>query len=164
MAYLLVKTGQLTLGAENDIIEALGIGSCVVVCLYDDSKRIGGMAHLVLPKAPLAETLSSDVINTDVETIPEAQFVDTGIVKLLQQLEIHGSTPTELTAKIVGGSDMFANLHFGKESLGTLNVRAAEKDLAELGIKVSAQDVGGNFGRSVKFFLNDGTLEVRKKI
>ncbi len=47
--------------------------------------------------------------------------------------------------------------------LGEKNKEAAEKILAVSGIPIRSMDVGGNLGRSIKFTINSGEIQVRVK-
>src|SRR4051812_49955421 len=54
---LYVEPGQLLACTEPRRLRTI-LGSCVSVCLYDPSLRIGGMNHFMLPRAPQADVLS----------------------------------------------------------------------------------------------------------
>ena len=44
-----VNTGQVKAAVGKGILRSVGIGSCVVVAAYNLSRKIGGMAHIMLP-------------------------------------------------------------------------------------------------------------------
>lgn len=46
-------------------------------------------------------------------------------------------------------------------SVGDKNVEAVKKELARLNIRIVAEDVGGNFGRTLEFDSASGRLIVR---
>ncbi|MFJ7309051.1 hypothetical protein [Peribacillus frigoritolerans] len=45
--------------------------------------------------------------------------------------------------------------------IGPRNVEAVRKGLSDLRIRIVAQDVGGNSGRTIEFNLNDCLLNIR---
>lgn len=165
MSSVIVNTGELFVGQSPAVIESLGIGSCVVVCLYDKSKKTGGLAHIMLPKDDGKDNLSSLVIDgqTQFEPLQPAKYADTGLDQLISKLLNLGSSFSGLTAKIVGGAEMFTIHKNQPETIGSQNVTAVKQKLRETDIKIIFDDTDGNVGRSVKFFLETGVMEIRKK-
>ncbi len=132
-----------------DILVAYGLGSCVGVGLYDPGVRTAGLLHAVLPER----------VNT-AERSPK--YVDTGIVELVRQMEIQGCTRERLTVRLAGGAHMLTTNRFRQAlNIGERNVAAALVTLEKLGLQVSAQDVGGNLGRTVRLYVATGRLTVR---
>lgn len=152
----LIKTGQIEIGNENDVLESLGVGSCVVICLYDRKNRVGGLAHIMLPaKNPkLAGENGS----------PPAEFAEAGIENLIKQLKENGADIQNLEAKLFGGSEMFGKLREEPVSLGAMNLAAVKEELEKRNISISAQDIGGNSGRSIRFYVNNGDVEIKKRL
>ncbi|MBN1162447.1 chemotaxis protein CheD [Patescibacteria group bacterium] len=153
-----VRTGQIEVAKDDEILEALGIGSCVIVCLYDRSKKLGGMAHIMLPEKSLLPE------NRRHQVSAPAEFVDDGINNLIKLLQKHGGELDSFEVKLFGGAEMFGNIRPAPESLGTINLNAVKKIIEDLGLEVVSEDVGGNTGRSLKFFLSSGDVEVRKRL
>lgn len=75
-----------------------------------------------------------------------------------------GASRERLEAKIVGGANMFKVFDKNPNSIGIHNAETAQKKLEKEGIKVVANDTGGNIGRSVAFELETGLVEVKTKI
>ena len=67
-----IRMGEMTVGKDGALLRTL-VGSCVGLALHDRRQRIGGLAHIVLPRAAGA-------------TDHPAKFVDTAIPALLAQL------------------------------------------------------------------------------
>jgi chemotaxis protein CheD len=151
---LIVNTGQICVAHENEVLEALGVGSCVIVCLYDKEKHLGGMAHVMLPV-----DYDDDDINSPAEIAAE------GIQNLLVELRNLGAKDSTMEAKLAGGAEMFKKLSTNEvPSVGSLNVAAVTEALNFHGIPIVSADTGGTAGRSVRFYVSSGALEVRKKI
>jgi len=145
-----VKVADFAVSKGDGVISTIGLGSCVAIAIYDKQTRVGGMAHVLLP----SEGLSRDKDN-------RAKFPGTAVPLLLEEMKKLGARGP-FTAKIVGGSSMFgALLPSGGINMGERNVLSSRQALSEAGIPLAAQDVGGDYGRSVYFHLDDGRLLVR---
>jgi len=145
-----VKVADFAVSKGEGVISTIGLGSCVAIAIYDKQTRVGGMAHVLLP----SEGLSRDKDN-------RAKFPGTAVPLLLEEMKKLGARGP-FTAKIVGGSSMFgALLPSGGINMGERNVLSSRQALSEAGIPLAAQDVGGDYGRSVYFHLDDGRLLVR---
>lgn len=128
-----------------------GLGSCVGICLYDPLAKISGLAHIMLPNSRQAKNANN-----------LAKFADTAVKVLIAELLKERAIKKRLIAKIAGGAQMF-NLPGASDfmRIGQRNVEASKKALKEAGIPLIAEDVGGNYGRSIEFCSVEGTLLVR---
>jgi chemotaxis protein CheD len=129
----------------------LGLGSCVAIMLYDKDAKVGGMAHVLLPSRSLARDASNP-----------AKFPETAVPLLLQRMTQLGADPRRIVAKLAGGASMFAALMTpGTIQMGERNVVASRNALRDAAVPVMAEAVGGAQGRSVRFHLADGSVEIR---
>lgn len=131
------------------LLAAYGIGSCLVVTLYDQKSKIGGMAHIMLPES---RNMSQEGINV-------RKFADTSVKDLYLQMLMLGCDRYGLVAKMFGGSQMFPPVE-GVVSIGKKNVAVALKELDKLKICVAASDTGGSKGRSIIFDLDNGIVNL----
>ena len=73
-----------------------------------------------------------------------------------------GATKARLVAKIAGGAQMFS---FSNATdimrVGTRNAEVCKQVLRRNGIKVVAEDTGGNYGRTVSIDLATGVYKVK---
>lgn len=130
-------------------IRTSGLGSCVGVVLYDETKKIAGLLHIMLPDSSLGR---SNQLNA-------AKFADTGVYALMEMLKVEGGRPMALKAKIAGGSQMF---QFGSsDTIGPRNVEAVKQQLKRLSIPIIAEDTGGSSGRTIEFDPESAILNVR---
>ncbi|HIP16985.1 MAG TPA: chemotaxis protein CheD [Methanothermococcus okinawensis] len=143
-----VKIGGLEAAKSPEVLETL-LGSCVALMLYDRGKRIGGMAHIMLPYTD----------NTKIRT--PGKYANTAVPALITKLTILGARPNKLIAKIAGGSAMFK----GSETMniGKKNIESTKKELSKYNIRVVKEDTGGEGSRTVKFYLKDGKVEIFHK-
>ena len=129
----------------------LGLGSCVAIMLYDRDAKVGGMAHVLLPSRSLARDASNP-----------AKFPETAVPLLLQRMTRLGAEPRRIVAKLAGGASMFAALMTpGTIQMGERNIVASRNALRDADVSVTAEAVGGAQGRSVRFHLADGSVEIR---
>ncbi len=143
-----VGVAQVRMGKEPAILRTI-LGSCVGICIYDRIKKVGGLAHILLPN------------DTSKGANPE-KYADTAVPLLVQQLIKEGAKKEFMSAKIAGGASMFkfdANVTLGQ--IGDRNVEEVKKALQELQIPLLQEDTGGNAGRVIDFFLEDGHLKVK---
>ncbi|HHV97751.1 MAG TPA: chemotaxis protein CheD [Clostridiaceae bacterium] len=149
-----VNIGMAELKALNHpgILITLGLGSCVGVALYDRKTKVIGLAHIMLPSSANVKKIDN-----------EAKFADTAIVKLLNDMYKLGASKENIVAKLAGGAQMFTlNNNSDIIRIGERNIQAAKEKLAELGIDVVAEDTGGNFGRTIEFYSDDGSLKIKR--
>ena len=149
----MIKIGmaELDVCLPPDAITTLGLGSCVGVVLYDPTKKICGMVHVMLPD-------STKIKNN--ENI--AKFADTGREELLRRVVALGANRKNIVAKIAGGAQMFA---FKSDNdmlrVGDRNVEATKGKLKQLNIPLLAEDTGKNSGRTIEFYPETGELLVK---
>jgi chemotaxis protein CheD len=145
-----IGMGEGVVASGSCVVSSLGIGSCVVVTLYDAERKAGGFAHVMLPDSLGAHRLRGAF-----------QCADTAIATLLAGLRERGSRPADLVAKIAGGARMFSAYENGSPGIGRRNIRSVRNVLARIGIPLAGWDVAGHHGRSVAFYLATGRLVVR---
>ena len=145
----MVGIGQLAVCHSPEQLSCLGLGSCVAVILYDPHTRVGGIVHVLLPKAPQ---------KVDVEE----KYADTGTRKLVRQMTVNGAAKERIVAKLVGGAQMFKNLNVQFANIGRFNVLETRKTLRESSIRIVAEDVEGDRGRSAILDSATGHVTVKK--
>lgn len=158
-----INVGELAAGVKELSIRTSGIGSCMVVCLYDEKTKTGGMIHSMLPTRSQNGQIKREFMVSE-ETPSPAKYLDEGIDRLLAEVERLGGRRERLVAKLVGGSRMFKFMHDEKTSIGTKNIEMAQAKLAELGILIEGEDTGGTIGRMAEFNLENGLLDISIKI
>ncbi len=144
-----VGMAEAKIALEGDSLRTLGLGSCVGVALYDPMKKIGGLAHVMLP---------SSGGNTQLP----AKYADTAIPYLIEMMVNAGSMPRNMVAKLAGGAQMFATTSATDiVRVGPRNVEAVRYWLDLIRIPVIAEEVGGNIGRTVELFTDTGNYSIR---
>jgi len=139
--------------APNDVLVAYGIGSCVAVCLYDPTARVGGVLHALLPTVPGENSRNNG---------NPAKFVDQGMPLLVEALLKLGARRSRLIAYLCGGARVLSALDLDDFlNIGERNVLAAESALQSERIRVRARATGGRIGRTVRLYVADGRVTVK---
>ena len=147
---LIVRVADLKVGEEDDILVTVGLGSCIAIILYDALARIGGLAHVLLPSPALSHR----------EANP-AKCPQTAVPLLLEQMAGRGASPRRITGRIAGGASMFAALAApGTVQMGERNVVATRNTLMVHSIPLVTEDVGADYGRTVRFRVADGRVDI----
>lgn len=146
-----VGLGKIVIAHPPTVLTAIGIGSCVIVCMYDLIAETAGMAHIMLP----------DSEGQKFDATRPAKFAKMGVQKLFIELIRCDAKPSHIVAKIVGGAQIF----YFKQALaiGRNNINAVREALKSMGVPIVASDVGGNMGRSVWFYPETGKVIVKTK-
>lgn len=150
---LKVGMADLKVCTAPDALTTLGLGSCIGACIYDPVTKVAGMVHYMLPDSTRIKS------NQNV-----AKFGDTGIKELVEQMEKLGAKRSRMVAKIAGGAKMFAltaSANLPGLNVGDNNIESAKLNLGALGIKIIAEDVGLNYGRTIEFYSEDGSLLIK---
>lgn len=143
-----VEMGSFMVAPSPIILESKGIGSCVAVCLYEKNDKIGGMVRIMAPKGG----------GKDINPI---RFANRGISNLLEGMFLLGCEKRHITAKIFGGASLFPNLA-EIDALGRENIKVVKKKLRVLKIRIMAEDLGGNKGKSIYFDTRDGSVMIKQ--
>jgi chemotaxis protein CheD len=124
------------------------LGSCVAVCLWDPLRCVGGVSHYQLP-AWVGSGQSSP------------KFGNVAVAQLIAQVLDLGAAKQNLQAKIFGGACVIEAFRRIDGHLGSMNVKVALRMLANAGIALVAEDVGGQRGRKLVFHTDDGAAWVK---
>jgi len=146
-----VGMGEIAVSASaHAVLTCIGLGSCIAVCAFDRIAKIGGMIHIVLPQH------HSD------NPAEFSKYADTGVPLMLAKVIQNGGNKDRLIVKIAGGAQMTVSPGV-KDTFktGEKNLVSILAVLEKLGIGLSAADVGGNLGRTVKMHIATGTVTVK---
>jgi len=146
-----VGIGEYKVAANPGRLVTLGLGSCVGIGLWDPVSKMGGLLHIMLPNSKEFTKLNK----------PE-KYADLGIPMMYKELLKMGAGRYRLTAKLVGGAQMFAGLNKNQLfNIGERNVQASKVLLKELNISITAEDVGGSRGRTMYLDVCNGQVLIK---
>ena len=152
MGSVVIGISDMNVVKSGDSIITYALGSCVGIALYDKTRRIAGLAHVLMPS-------SKDVRDGNINVM---KYVDTAIPELVRRMERAGSLAQTLTAKLAGGAQMFSMSGASTQfNIGERNVAMAKEALQKLRIPIMAQDVGSNYGRTVEIFADTGVYRIK---
>ncbi|TAN59464.1 chemotaxis protein CheD [bacterium] len=145
-----VRMGEMRGGESPYRLVTRALGSCLGITLYNPLKKLGAMAHPMLPDIERARTNANP-----------SRYVNYTIRKMVEDLEKAGSAKSRLVAKLFGGARMFAFISADSLlNVGEKNIAMAREVFNELNIRIAAEEVGGTFGRTIELNLESGKVVV----
>jgi chemotaxis protein CheD len=131
-----VRMGEFAVSSTaGEELVAIGLGSCIGLALVDREAGVAGLSHVVLPES-------------QGKPGPPAKFADLAIPDLIGRLVEAGAVRRRLQAVMIGGARMFtvgASL-----DIGARNSEAVREALGKEKIKIHAEEIGGNRGRTAR--------------
>jgi chemotaxis protein CheD len=144
-----VGMGELVISADPEAaLLCMGLGSCIAVCLYAPRRRVGALAHVVLPTAPAGSTGQT------------ARYADQAIPLLVNELRGRGVALRGVQAVLCGGAAIFPPSQNSMD-IGARNLQAITTELARVGLPVAATAVGGTVSRTITLHVATGLVHIR---
>jgi chemotaxis protein CheD len=143
----LIRVDENEFRASRNVDDALvsyGVGSAMVVALYDPATQVGGLLRFTEPDS-----------RADVQRSRQtpARYADSGIAALLDEVSRLGAAKSQLSVRIAGGSDAPGA---GSNASGKRNYLAIRKNLWKLGVFVQSEAAGGTAERNVRLEIKSG--------
>jgi chemotaxis protein CheD len=135
--------GEHVISDDPGAVISTLLGSCVAVCLWDQTARVGGMNHFLLPDVTVGGQPSS-----------VGAFAMEGLINDLLKA---GASRAGLRAKVFGGAAVVKGL----SDIGSKNAAFAEKYLRLERIPCDAASTGGDQARQVHFAPVSGLVRQR---
>lgn len=146
-----VGIADLNIAYSPDTLITVGLGSCVGIAIYDANKKIGGLAHIMLPDSTQFNKITNEI-----------KFADLAIPILIKNMIAKGASKRNMKAKIAGGASMF---NFSDKSMimdiGNRNSVAVKRVLKELSIPIISEEIGGKKGRTMIFNTSNGIVSIK---
>jgi len=147
-----VGIGQLEVTNERStVLVAYGLGSCVAVTAFDPMARVAGMVHVLLPCSEGRAASASE----------PGRYADTGIDELLRRMSELGALRSRLVLKAAGGASVLGAANGEKFKIGERNAEAIRERLRHHGLRLAAEDFGGESGRTMELHSATGRTFVR---
>jgi len=149
---VLVGMAEIHVLKGQGVFSCLGLGSCIGLAGYDPVNKVGGMVHVMLPE-----------VFPDRPNDKPGKFADSGVPLLLSMLEKAGAVKSRMKWAMGGGAQVFkfGDATVNRLDIGNRNTIAVLAQVQKLGLKVIAQDTGGNNGRTITFDVETGLVRVR---
>lgn len=136
--------------SEEAIVISTLLGSCIAVCLYDESRRVGGMNHFMLPNG------GGDGLGPDA-----SRFGVHAMDRLIGAMVRLGVDRRRLVAKVFGGAHVLG-IRQPTTDIPKQNIAFVREFFASDGIPLLNEDLGGHQPRDVRFYTATGQVFVRK--
>jgi len=138
-----VNTGEVKVAMGKAGLLTIAIGSCVVVAALDSKKKVGAMAHVMLPgKAP--------------RRFPEkTKYAFDAIEKLLNLMLEAGSNVDDIKVCLVGAGNV---LEKENDTICDANIESVTGILKEKNLPVKASVLGGTERKGVVLDTEAGSI------
>ncbi|MEQ8660015.1 MAG: chemoreceptor glutamine deamidase CheD [Gammaproteobacteria bacterium] len=147
-----ILPGEFYATSEDEYIVTT-LGSCVSACLWHPDSGIGGMNHFMLPDGGASRAAGALIDDAS----EGARYGSFAMEHLINAILATGLRREDLVAKIVGGGHVLPIV----TDIGASNIAFVRAYLAKEGIVIVGENVGGNFGRQVRFHPATGRAQVR---
>lgn len=138
-----VNTGKVGVAGTRVILRAIAIGSCIVVAAYDSTRKVGAMAHIMLPgRAPK-------------KTSEKTKYAGDAIDEMIKGITEKGSKESDLQICLVGGGNV---LKKKDDTIGQDNIESTTELLQEKHIPIRATVLGGTERKGVSLDVENGTV------
>lgn len=133
---------------EGELI-TYALGSCIGIAFYDPMIKLGALLHIMLPEKNMAD---SNVF----------KYADSGVKETLRKLQAFGAMKGRLVCKIAGGAKMFEMKGpGGLGNIGERNAQNVKRALMAEGLRVSSEDTGANYARTMSLDVATGKVSIR---
>ena len=140
-----VQTGEVKSGIGEIVLSTKAIGSCVVVIAYDATKKVGAMAHIMLPES--APPDKDDGLKT--------RYAANAISEMLEQMRQLGSRKKDTKVALVGGGNV---LKRKDDTICNENIKSTLQLLKETDLKIIGKVLGGAHRRSASLDIEQGII------
>lgn len=141
---ILVQSGEVKFTNKNIILSSSGIGSCIIVIFYDIKKRMGALAHIMLPgSAPKKNSTQ------------KAKYAGNAIKKSLTGMFKYDADINNIIACVLGGANV---LEKKNDEICRANISSVLNYLKMEGINIKRKSLGGVKRRTVWFDVGKGEI------
>ncbi|MCI8525581.1 MAG: chemotaxis protein CheD [Oscillospiraceae bacterium] len=146
---LTIGIADMKMARSEGILVTYALGSCIGICLYDQTVKLGALIHIMLP------------LNMEAGRKNTMKYADTGIRETLRMMEARGAKRSRITAKLAGGAKMFEINGGNMGNIGQRNIESVHLILRKEGVRILKEDVGGSVARTLLFDVSNGLACVR---
>lgn len=148
----IARMGEIVFSRPDSILlKALGLGSCIGLCVFDPTTKLGCLAHIVLPEAKSPDTAEV------------GKYANTAVSYVVGEMTARGALKSRMRAAIAGGAQLFSfEGSADRLDVGKRNIEAVKSLITQSKLRLVAEDVGGKFGRTVVFNSLTGEVTVKQ--
>lgn len=145
-----IGIGDMKVLRQEGTLITYALGSCVGIALYDPVIRLGGLLHIMLPKAANPEQAKQTPF----------KFADSGIGEMLRKMAAFGGVRRRYICKIAGGAQMF-QMSGPVGNIGERNIESVKEQLLAEHIQIRGEDLGKNYARTMLMDVSTGAVKIR---
>lgn len=134
-------------GANDMILRSDAVGSCVVIAAYAQKKKVGSLAHIMLPGRSPGKCLDQ-----------KTRYAADAIEAMLKDLNNLAVDIADIEVCLAGGANV---LKRSDDTIWKENIDSVIELLKEKDIKIKAKALGGSESRSVAFDIERGIVSCR---
>ncbi len=139
-----ISTGAVEVAGAGAILRSNAIGSCIVIAAYDSSKKVGALAHIMLPgRAPKG---------ADSE---RTRYAADAIDEMIDRMTRTGANQCDLEVCLVGAGNV---LKKQDDTICKDNIESTTELLEKKHIPVRAAALGGTERKGVSLDVESGSI------
>ena len=142
-----VNTGEVRVGKGQMVLRSLAIGSCVVVAGYAVKKKVGALAHIMLPG------------RSPEKTAGKAKYVVDALEEMVRQMVKAGVHKEHIEVCLVGGGNV---LQRKGDTIGRENIDSVIQFLHESNIPIRGSILGGTERKGIFLDIESGSISYTK--
>ncbi|MDR1666256.1 MAG: chemotaxis protein CheD [Bacteroidales bacterium] len=130
---------------KNPYLVSTVLGSCVAVCLYSPTIKVGAINHYILPQWN----------GSDLVTI---KYGNLSIIRIIEGMLNFGCDYSDIEARVYGGAEVLTGVST-RFNIGRRNIAIAVEMLTAFRIPIVSSETGGDMGRKIVFNTYTGEVE-----
>ncbi len=139
-----ISAGEVKVAGAGAILRSAAIGSCIVIAAYDSSKKVGAMAHIMLPgRAP-----------KDADS-KRTRYAADAIDEMINRMTRTGANQCDLEVCLVGAGNV---LEKQDDTICKDNIESTTELLGKKHIPVRAAVLGGTERKCISLDVETGSI------
>lgn len=148
---IMVPPGRHHVSTNPDEMIVTLLGSCIAACIRDPIAAIGGLNHFLLPESDSGQWG---------KTVDAAlRYGNHAMETLINDIIKLGGSKSRLEVKVFGGGQIIKTE--SSTSVGQKNVDFIKRYLANEGLTIAAEHLGGMAPRRIHYFPITGKVQMR---
>ena len=139
-----VSTGEVEAGGKDTILRSNAIASCVVIAAYDPTKKVGALAHVMVPGTA-----------SEGKAFQRTRYAADAIEEMVNRMSKLGVDEDDMEVCLVGGGNV---LKREDDTICQANITSVVDILYEKRIRIRAKALGGTQRRTVSLDVEKGSV------
>lgn len=150
-----LKPGEVVF-LEKPAVVATILGSCLALIMRQPKRGLAAACHAVLPRCQVPGGCNGNC--------PDPyKYVDCSFKRMLDWFKKRGVNPRDIELKMFGGAEMISMPESRLfKGVGSGNIETALELIQQEGMVLKIRDVGGQVGRKIFFYSEDGTVLLKR--